>query len=151
MGKPGVVGTLLLCKRSNRYWFGDIKYYGTNRIPTYKNQNDENPPKTTVTLKYHGILKSAKWVRITISVKVNDEWKNKWLEIRDGSGWFNSSGKVHHLLNYFSDVLERPRCNVWGQKVVPNEYTDSGKCEKCTSQLNNHVVPCTWKCYRNKA
>merc|ERR1711964_716761 len=78
---------------------------------------------TQVKLMKHGKLGTTKWVRISTGYA---GFKRE-IEIRDasgwdnGSGWSNSSEKVHHLLNYFSDVLEIQRFSVWD--VPPTEHS----------------------------
>lgn len=163
-GEPDHIGTLLLCTRKGfRKWYQyayggsspkNAKYTVVKRIKIYKNTDDGN---TKVMLMKRGleagnVFKNAKWVRITSIHTRLDTVYRKAIEIRDGSGWSNSSDKVQLLINYFSDVLERPRPSVWG-KGVENQPTDKEEhCEKCVPvevEPPNHAA-CTWKCYRKR-
>merc|ERR1711964_338881 len=128
-----IVGTLLACTRNWMNPFGDHKYTEKDRYVIYKTKTWTLPNTlevktyTGVKLKKHGKLNTTKWVGIMTRI----EGKPREVEIRDGKGYDNSSAKVHHLLNYFSEVLEVPHLSAWKKQDgsepppsrPPKEYT----------------------------
>merc|ERR1711964_511469 len=154
----GHIGMLLLRTRKGyKRIFGrdtpeKAVYTEVKRIDIFQNKNDDYTKVKLMKRRLSaGNLFNAKWVCITSSSKhENGTSYSEEIEIRDGSGWRNSSDKVELLLNYFIDVLERPRASVWGNDVSNKPTGNEARRTECvnvTTQSTPNHVACAWKCY----